>query len=118
MSVDMDWAVRVAKLELEREALQERLDGCQEGFRNYLGGHGFTLFGEPPEYWLDLRRALQMIGTECENYTGSLTCVMAGRKRGARYSADAWCRPCIAREALKPLRTAHETVHEPRQTHE
>ena len=46
------------------------------------------------------REALEAIGTECENYTGGTTCVSANRTRGARYTADAWCKPCIAREAF------------------
>lgn len=46
------------------------------------------------------REALETIGTECSNFTGESTCLTAGRARGARYLADAWCHACIAREAL------------------
>lgn len=44
--------------------------------------------------------ALRTIGTACASYTGDTTCVSAGRTRGARYMAEAWCDQCIAREAL------------------
>ena len=49
-----------------------------------------------------LRSGLKTIGTHCTSFTGKTTCITAGRTRGARYSAEAWCEGCIARDALDP----------------
>jgi hypothetical protein len=52
-----------------------------------------------------LVEALQLIvamgGREggCRNYV-TTNCVTNGRQRGARYSAEAWCEGCVAREAI------------------
>jgi hypothetical protein len=47
----------------------------------------------------DLRTAVRLIGTECENFRSG-TCVDSGRTPDARYTADRWCDHCILREAL------------------
>lgn len=49
------------------------------------------------------RAALQEIDKYgCSTYTGTHRCLDAnsGRTRGAQFGADAWCDPCIARDAL------------------
>lgn len=48
-----------------------------------------------------MREALEAIGTHCTNYTGSTTCVSAGRTRDSEFTADSWCDQCIAREGLR-----------------
>ncbi len=49
-----------------------------------------------------LRRALTLIGTHCTIFTAPFTCTNPtfGRSPYARYTADQWCEPCIARTAL------------------
>ena len=38
-------------------------------------------------------------GRGCEHYTSS-NCRIAGRIKGAKYMADAWCRPCEAADVI------------------
>ena len=50
--------------------------------------------------------ALKLIfGGCCDSYTtGPGSCIRTNRKRKAKYSADQWCRACIAYDALKQLK--------------
>lgn len=46
--------------------------------------------------------ALELIDRNgCTNFTRG-RCWDYGRLRGAKYSADAWCAACVARDALDP----------------
>lgn len=67
---DRDWAVRVAKAELERDDLRKRLDDMNEVYRQLASGslENFTLFGQPPEYWLHIQNALRQI--QARSYSG------------------------------------------------
>ena len=49
-----------------------------------------------------LREALERIDRDgCERLTGPTRCFdVEGWSRDARYGADAWCNPCIARKVL------------------
>lgn len=50
-----------------------------------------------------LREALELIARDgCENYTGHHRCYHPSnhRVRGAPYTADSWCHPCVAQHAL------------------
>jgi hypothetical protein len=50
-----------------------------------------------------LREALELIDRDgCETFTGTARCLdpNSGRTRGAKYGADKWCDPCIARDVL------------------
>lgn len=51
-----DLAVRAARAEIERDQLQARLDDCQETLSRVTADKPLTLFGRPPEYWLELER--------------------------------------------------------------
>jgi hypothetical protein len=65
-----------------------------------------------------LVEALQLIvamgGREggCRNYV-TTNCVTNGRQRGARYSAEAWCEGCVAREAILAYTHAAERAEHP-----
>lgn len=49
-----------------------------------------------------LAEALMVIDRDCDNYTGPSTCREdASRTRRAEFTADAWCDPCVARDALE-----------------
>lgn len=49
-----------------------------------------------------LKFALELIGTECENFTrGDCTNAAVRRSPYAKYLADRWCDHCIARTALE-----------------
>lgn len=54
-----------------------------------------------------LRAAVNLIGTDCSNYTGLTTCVENGRSPYARYTAERWCNECIARTALAGIPFPH-----------
>ncbi len=47
----------------------------------------------------EAREALKLIAGPCENFWGS-DCYGTGRTPDAKYTADRWCDPCIARRAL------------------
>lgn len=50
------------------------------------------------------RSALELIdATGCKSFTGNNRCWNFGRTRGAEFGADAWCDPCIARNALNSM---------------
>jgi hypothetical protein len=54
------------------------------------------------------RRALLLIGMECETFTGPLTCVDdSGRTPDGKYLVDRWCDGCISRTALIQPGKAH-----------
>lgn len=50
-----------------------------------------------------LTEALLVIAGEvhCESFMSPGSCRTAGRTRGARYTDDAWCATCVARDALE-----------------
>jgi hypothetical protein len=59
------------------------------------------------------RRALELIGTDCETYTGPATCVEdPGRRPDAEYTADRWCDGCIARTAQSIRADERERIAE------
>ncbi|WP_431728520.1 hypothetical protein [Verrucosispora sp. TAA-831] len=86
MHLAADNALRVA------EQLQQTVREHYQGWGydgDYLG------VNEP------MRRALELIGTKCENYTEGASCVDAPtRSPDAPDSAGRWCSCCIARTAL------------------
>lgn len=49
-----------------------------------------------------LADALLVIDGPCSNYTGPASCrEYRHRTRGAKYTAEAWCDQCVARDALE-----------------
>lgn len=60
-----------------------------------------VLFGESAEGVQILVDALLLIaGDRCTTFTPPANCLSAGKTRGVRYGADAWCEGCVARDAL------------------
>lgn len=70
----------------ERDRLQREV----EGLRAWRDGNH--------DEHRNLRAALQLIGTECANYTSGQC--EAPRSPYARYGAERWCDQCIARAGL------------------
>lgn len=57
---------------------------------------------EPADAVQILVEALLVVQGPCSNYTGPASCRdYRHRTRGARYAADAWCGPCVTRDALE-----------------
>lgn len=48
-----------------------------------------------------LAEALMVIDGHCTNFTAGGRCPDSSRSRNAPYAADAWCAPCVARDALE-----------------
>lgn len=107
---DMEWAVRVAKAELERDAVKQQLDMAHQALRDIQNNKGFTLFGHPPEFWLHLKHEMGTIANECWSDDIAMEASITGR--GAYR--------LVAERALRwdPDRaeTAHETAHDPAET--
>ncbi|WBB94112.1 hypothetical protein [Verrucosispora sp. WMMC514] len=85
MHLTADNAVRVA------EQLQQTVRDHYQGWGydgDYLG------VNEP------MRRALELIGTECEMFASGLCVDEPNRTPDAQHAADRWCHGCIARTAL------------------
>lgn len=84
----------VTELRRQVEAMGRVLDGIGRMRRVALNGDQAAV--------QILADALFVIDGQCEHFTSS-SCRSdtSGKTRGAPYLADAWCMPCVARDALE-----------------
>jgi hypothetical protein len=83
----------------EAESLTDQLGDMRAGLSAAEADRDVAYRAGREDAARDLRTAVRLIGTECENFRSG-TCVDSGRTPDARYTADRWCDHCILREAL------------------
>jgi hypothetical protein len=83
----------IAELRRQARSMNRSLDGIGRLRRGVLNGDVDAV--------QILADALLVLDGPCENYTAGSCRHHPGRTRGASFTAEAWCGPCVARDALE-----------------